>query len=211
MSTPLLDLPTDSLTIRPWSDPVIDRVGHDPRSAYVEKFWLGILGPSTTWLLRYFAGELDLHPEGFVLSLTDCATALGLGSRNGRHSPFARALIRCVQFGMARTDHEHELSVRRMLPPLTRRQAQSLPEPRRTAHVRWLEAELAVPRAQREQRRVRQLALSLLELGEDIETTQHTLSRWRYHPAIAREATEWAASRHRQALDAAGSHAGTAT
>ena len=80
MTTPLLDLPTDTLAIRPWSDPVIDRVGHDPRSAYVEKFWLGILGPSTTWLLRHLAGELDLHPDGFVLSLPECATALGLGS-----------------------------------------------------------------------------------------------------------------------------------
>ena len=38
----------DALQIRPWPDPVIDTVGHDPRSHYVEEFWLGILGPSTT-------------------------------------------------------------------------------------------------------------------------------------------------------------------
>ena len=30
-----------------WSDPLIDRLGHDPRSAYVEQFWLSVLGPST--------------------------------------------------------------------------------------------------------------------------------------------------------------------
>ncbi len=40
-------LPAASLHIRPWPDPVIDRLGHDPRSAYVERFWLGVLGPST--------------------------------------------------------------------------------------------------------------------------------------------------------------------
>ena len=39
-----------TLAIRPWPDPVIDAVGHDPRSSYVEHFWLGVLGPSTTWL-----------------------------------------------------------------------------------------------------------------------------------------------------------------
>jgi hypothetical protein len=30
-----------------WPDPVIDRLGYDPRSLYVETFWLGILGPTT--------------------------------------------------------------------------------------------------------------------------------------------------------------------
>ncbi len=38
----------DSLTIRPWPDDVIDALGHDPRSAYVETYWLGILGPPST-------------------------------------------------------------------------------------------------------------------------------------------------------------------
>jgi hypothetical protein len=40
--------PPTTLTVRPWPDGVIDALGHDPRSAYVEQFWLGILGPSTT-------------------------------------------------------------------------------------------------------------------------------------------------------------------
>jgi hypothetical protein len=43
-------LPADNpsvtiLPVRPWPDSVIDALGHDPRSAYVERFWLGILGP----------------------------------------------------------------------------------------------------------------------------------------------------------------------
>ena len=69
----------DTLDIRPWPDPVIDTVGHDPRSHYVEEFWLGILGPSTTWLLRRMASGLEAHPSGFTMTLADTATALGLG------------------------------------------------------------------------------------------------------------------------------------
>lgn len=34
-----------TLAIRPWPDPVIDTLGHDPRSLYVERFWLPTLGP----------------------------------------------------------------------------------------------------------------------------------------------------------------------
>ena len=53
MSTDLLSAatppasPPATLMIRPWPDGVIDALGHDPRSTYVEQFWLGILGPAT--------------------------------------------------------------------------------------------------------------------------------------------------------------------
>ena len=41
-----------TVRVAPWDDPVVDRRGHDPRSAYVEQFWLSVLGPTATWLLR---------------------------------------------------------------------------------------------------------------------------------------------------------------
>ncbi len=69
------------LTIRPWPDDVIDSLGHDPRSHYVETYWLGILGPSTTWLLRRLVAGLDVNPEGFELDLADTARCLGLGDK----------------------------------------------------------------------------------------------------------------------------------
>ncbi len=37
----------DSLHIVAWTDPVIDTLGHDPRSWYVEQFWLPVIGPPT--------------------------------------------------------------------------------------------------------------------------------------------------------------------
>jgi len=54
MSNPLVESPSDTTVPQPplhalrWHDPLIDRLGHDPRTRYVERFWLGILGPSTT-------------------------------------------------------------------------------------------------------------------------------------------------------------------
>ena len=51
--------PPPIVTVRPWIDPVVDDDGHDPRSRYVEQFWLGVLGPTATWLIRRFAAGLD--------------------------------------------------------------------------------------------------------------------------------------------------------
>ena len=49
----------DVLMLIPWIDHRTDAFGHDPRSVYVEQFWLGTLGPSTTWFLRHCATLLD--------------------------------------------------------------------------------------------------------------------------------------------------------
>jgi hypothetical protein len=37
-----------------------------------------------------------------------------------------------------------------------------------------------------------------VELGEDVEGTERHLLRWRYHPALARDAASWAWARHVQ-------------
>lgn len=194
----LPDLTTESIAIKPWPDPVIDEVGHDPRSAYVERFWLGVLGPSTTWLLRRVAAGLEQAPAGFDLPLEDTARALGLGGR-GRQSPFVRALGRVCQFELAQAQEPGVLAVRRKLPPLSRRQLQRLPEALQAEHSAWQAADRASGDFERLQRRARRLALSLLELGEDLEQTERQLHRWRFHPALACEASRWAWQRHLQA------------
>jgi len=201
------ELPTETLHVRPWPDPVIDALGHDPRSAYVERFWLGVLGPSTTWLLRRLAAGLEAEPAGFDLSLPDTARALGLGGE-GRSSPFVRALARCCQFELALASGPGELSVRRRLPPLNRRQLARLPAPVQEEHERWQAAEAGVPAAEALARRSRRLALSLLELGEDLEATERQLLRWRFHPALAREAARWAWEHHAKARAAASTDPG---
>jgi hypothetical protein len=192
------------VTVRPWPDQIIDSLGHDPRSAYVEKFWLGILGPSTTFLLRHLAAALEESPAGTDLRLEATARRLGLGGRPGRGSPFLRAFDRLVKFDLARRPTPEVIQVRRRVPPLNRRQLSQLPAELRTAHERWQDLQRATPPVEQMRRRSRQLALSLLELGEDLESTERQLMRWRYHPAMCRESAAWAWDRHRSALAAAG-------
>lgn len=148
------------VTVCPWPDPVIDALGYDPRSAYVERFWLGVLGPSTTWLLRLLASELEENPEGFELDLRHAAQVLGLSSRGGRQSPFMRALTRCCRFDMAEVRDDGVLAVRLKVPPLNRRQLVRLPMELQDAHRRWQEADLRAPADERQARRDRPVALS---------------------------------------------------
>jgi len=203
MSTSLVDLTSPylaTMAVRPWPDPVIDALGHDPRSHYVERFWLGILGPSTTWLLRLLAAQLEASPAGYDLDLAETAIVLGLGGRGGRHSPFMRALARCCRFDIAELRDDGTLAVRRKIPPLNRRQVMQLTASQQEAHRAWQEADLSVPAAEQLRRRARRLALSLFELGEDREATERQLMRWKFHPSLARESAAWGWDRHRRAL-----------
>jgi hypothetical protein len=195
--------PTDELAVTAWPDPVIDELGHDPRSAYVEHFWLGILGPSTVWLLRRLADGLEREPDGFVLDLPETARALGVGMRGGRQSPFIRSLERVCRFGAARWQSPTELAVRRRLPPLTRAQLERLPDAIQAEHRQWTESRPAAGDVTRLRERAEQLALSLLELGEDPAATERQLHRWRFHPAMAHAAVGWAVEQHARASEAA--------
>ena len=187
-----------TLPVRPWVDELIDTLGFDPRSAYVEQFWLGILGPSTTWFLRRVAAAFDRHPTGFELPLAETARELGLGDKGGRHSPFMRSLWRACQFDMARAA-DGQLEVRRRLPPLNRRQVQRLPDALRAAHDEWQAAQLGAPAEQATRGRARSLALTMLEIDPELAAVESRLRSLRVHPAVAREAAAWAWHRHVQA------------
>ena len=125
------------LTLLPWPDPVIDDMGHDPRSDYVERFWLGVIGPSCTWFLRRLSLGFDAEPDGFELDVAECARALGLGTGLGRNAPLGRTITRCCQFGLTRRFGRDRLAVRRRLPPLARHHLARLPEALQDEHARW--------------------------------------------------------------------------
>ena len=133
MSEPLT---TPVVVIRPWIDPVVDDDGHDPRSRYVETFWLGVLGPTATWLVRRLAAGLDRSPDGYELDLVATAKAMGLSFTEGRSSPFSKALQRCVMFGLAHPI-PRGLAVRRRVPPVAHRHLRRLPDEVRAAHDDW--------------------------------------------------------------------------
>jgi hypothetical protein len=182
------DLPQNCshLPVRPWPDPIVEHVGYDARSNYVERFWLGILGPSATWFLRYIADQFDVEA---------CALTIGLGHPWGANGAFSRTLRRCAKFSLLRLRRGPVLEVRRRIAPLTQRQIGRLPDALREEHARWVDdsptnAELAALRE-----RARRLALSLLELGEDATVTEQQLLTWRFPPTLAAEATRWATDR----------------
>jgi hypothetical protein len=174
--------PTEDLIVLPWLAED-DVTGFDPRSAYVEQFWLGILGPSAVWLLRRVATGFDHFPNGFEMPVHGTAGALGLGV-GGKHSPFNRTVTRLVQFHMARQE-PYGIGVRRRIPPLNERQVGRLPAELRRAHQQWMDSDDNGARRIREQHRARLVAASLFQAGDDAEEIERSLVQMGTSAAIA--------------------------
>lgn len=136
MTTRPTNSSSDQLVVLPWRDPLIERLGHDALGDYVEVFWLGILGPTATWLLRRLALIAVAHPDGRRVDLASTAAALGLGWDASRTNAFARALQRLVMFGLAR-HMNGAVAVRTVVPPLSVRHLSRLPERLQRAHALW--------------------------------------------------------------------------
>jgi hypothetical protein len=132
----VIELASPRATIRPWIDPVVDRRGYDPRSTYVERYWLGVIGPTATWIMRRFAECFDSQPDGFVLDLEHTASSMGLSYTRGATSPFGKALHRCVMFGIAQPRSDG-FAVRRRLPAVAQRHLKRLPDDVQAAHAEW--------------------------------------------------------------------------
>lgn len=191
-----------TLLIRPWPDPIIDTLGHDPRSLYVETFWLPTLGPTALLLLRHLAGRFDERPEGVELTVATTSQALGLGHRDGNSSPILRTLTRLGQFDLACDDGRGTVAVRRNLPPVNRRHIGRLPSDLQIAHAEWAEAELDEAPLGQARRRARRVAFTLLEQGDDPDHIERVLHSTGFHPSLCHESAQWAYERHRDALAA---------
>ena len=174
-----------SITIVPWVDPVVDDTGVDPRSRYVEMFWLGVLGPTATWLLRRLVAGLDQDPDGYDLDLHTTARAMGLSYNAARSSPFSKALQRCVMFGLAHPV-DHGLAVRRRIPQVTLRHLQRMPEPLQVAHHEWQRTTVDVD----EFTRAHRLATAMLDLGDESTVIEHHLVALGVSDAVAAEVAD---------------------
>ncbi len=174
--------PTEpTLMVVPWHDPVVDHVGFDVRSAYVETFWLNILGPSATWALRRLVNGLDRYPLGYELDLEQTASELGLSYRQATSSTFARALQRCIMFGAAQPV-PGGLAVRRRLPPVAGRHLARMPEGLRAQHACWADR-----RTVGDTERARALAEAMVAAGDDPEVVERQLLAVGVSPAAASE------------------------
>lgn len=185
---PVLESTLPPLLVVAWSDPMIDALGFDPRANYVETFWLSLLGPTSTWLMRRFATEFDSHPDGFSLDTSETARAIGIGHRGGRSGPFQRSVLRCVRFGLIREEDHGILAVRTKVPPLTRAQVGRLPLELRDVHDRWEGQQRQTSTHPANEAHAARLARSLLDVGASPTEVADALHRWNFAPEAARRA-----------------------
>ena len=189
MSAQLAVLPVSEPTVMvvPWHDPVVEAVGYDVHSTYVELFWLNVLGPTATWLLRRMARGLDRYPLGYELDLADTAGALGLGYVHGATNPFLRALHRCVLFGVAQP-FAGGLAVRRRLPPVAGRHLVRMPPSLRETHADWVGPQrVDVAAAQAERARI--FVAAMAALGDEPEVVERQLLALGFAPPLVAELT----------------------
>ncbi len=131
---------------QPWIDNVVDRRGFDPRDRYVDTYWLGVIGPTATWIMRRLAEAFDQCPDGFAIPVDALAASIGVSAAKGAASPFDRAVGRCLRFGLARPNRtlsttrpdDLVLDVRRRLPQVPARSLRRLPEHLINTHDDWI-------------------------------------------------------------------------
>ena len=164
---------------------IVDEDGFDPRSRYVELFWLGVLGPTATWLIRRLVAGLEQSPAGYELDLVATARAMGLSYTAGRASPFSKALQRCVMFGLAHPV-DGGMAVRRRIPPVSLRHLQRMPEQLQAAHRDWQCTTISLD----ELTRAHRLATVMVEVGEDAAVIEHHLVALGVSDAVAAEAAD---------------------
>ena len=149
----LFETDATTLVIEPWEDPTVDEDGFDPRSRYVETFWLSTLGPTAAWLLRRLVAVLGDRPNVVRLDVAELSAGLGVGSPQDRLTPLAKALDRLVMFGVAQVRRDR-LAVRLFLPPLASKQIDRLPAHLQRSHDAWMSGRRAVEPPLAERRRI---------------------------------------------------------
>lgn len=186
--------------VEPWNDLHQGSTrGHHPRSPYVELFWLGVLGPSATWLIRRLALRLEETPEGVLVNTAEIAGEIGLSGRQALQSAFERAFERCCRFGLMQRGRHNTLFVRTRLPDLTARMTERLPPQLRALHEVWRRQPGSDPAASDRLARARRLAMALLACGDEPDAVEQQLHMWQFHPAVAFEAARWATEKHTRA------------
>lgn len=178
--------------IEPWVDNVMGEIGHDPRSAYVERFWLSVLGPSALWLIRTLAYGFEAEPNGFNLNTLDVARTLGLGDRVGRHSPLQRAVNRLCHFELAYLRGGVTLVVRPHVPWLDDFRVSRLPGQLQVEHQQWEAAALAESARTATKRRAAAVALHCARTGGTADDVRRAMIAWHYDPIGTEELTAWA-------------------
>lgn len=201
-STPSPPAQAELMFVR-WVDPVLDELGYDPRSAYAERFWLPVLGPTCAWLLRRLAHEFDHQPDGFAVGAVAFARSIGIGGRGGRQGPLYRSIDRCVRFGLLSEEDHGVLGVRTKLPTIDRPALGRLPKALRDEHRGWLKERRRTSTGPATDSHAIRLARSLLDVGAEPTEVVAQLRRWQFDPGTSQRALAEAGG-HPPAPDSAG-------
>lgn len=169
INTTTADSTTVALTA--WIDPTVEAIGHDPRSRYVETYWLGVLGPTASWVLRRWTDALDTTPDGIEIDLTELAREMGLSYTVGRSSPFAKGIQRLIMFGLAHST-PFGIAVRRSIPDVAHRHVRRMTDDLQARHA----ADLAAPAPTLDDiERAHTIALAMHEAGDDTTRIERQL------------------------------------
>jgi hypothetical protein len=133
------------LTVSPahHPNPKVRRLGFELTDPYVEQCWSGVIGPSSTLLLRRMPA-LWVERVPAVMPASELSRSIGLGAGTNSNSRFGATLKRLADFHLIRHagpsgDH-FEVFVE--VSPLTPRQLVRLPKWTRATHERLFSAHL---------------------------------------------------------------------
>jgi len=120
---------SDQLIVLVESGDAVRRHGHRVDSRYVEVFWLPVLGPSATWLIRRIALEAKLAGRQILeLSHQAMSESIGLQGRPDQASrSWFRTLNRLQRFGVIGELDAGIIRFPTHLPDLSGPQLQRLP------------------------------------------------------------------------------------
>lgn len=174
-----------SIWVEPWADGLGAEMRHDPRSDYAERYWLGLIGPTSLMCLRLTATELDRNPDGFEMDTAATAVQLGVSPKAGAKG-LDRALRRLQQYQMASAGTGGVVwAVRREMPDVPSHMLARLPAHLRRTHRSDAEA---ADRAAWTWDRAAAVAATLGGAGEHAEMVAGQLRRLGVPAVMAGEA-----------------------
>ena len=167
------------LTVTRRADP-LDPIGHDPRSLYAERFWLGRLGPSSLWLLRLFAHHFDTT-DTFTIDTTELAQRVGLATSAAR---VRKTLDRLEHFNLLTTTAPSHVVVCGTVPWLPVADVHRLPDTMRVEHQHAVDAFNTTHPELAELRDVAAHVAAMRRRGTDPTVIAQLLATWQISPAI---------------------------
>ena len=107
-----------AVSVRLWGDPPGDGEVVPSRSAYVDQFWLPLLGPVATCTARLLACHLSQDPGPVTILMRDLATSLGVDARSSAPAVLVSAFQRLEEMQILANGPDGALLVRHGFPHL---------------------------------------------------------------------------------------------